>query len=198
MLANTRFVPHQHVGAVDVPPYLLGTFTGSNDTLETMRQQAWGDRGERSMLVRELTESVVRDVWPKDYMGEILAIRNFCTTRLRYTNDQSHVELVRDPQNIAERILAEGVALVDCDEIAEMIGTMCMQVGREANFVVAGFDAPGDYSHVFCVAVEPKSQKRVCLDPVAGTTEREMLGRVTCFALWKLDDDSPGPHEVWP
>ena len=177
---------------------MLGSFTGSHDTLETMRQQAWGDRGERSMLVRELTERVVRDVWPKDYLGEMLAIRNFATTRLRYTNDQQHVELVRDPENIAERVLRDGVALLDCDELAEMIATMVMQVGREAEFFVVGFEAPGDYSHVLCSAVESKSGQRVCLDPVAGTQEREMLGRVTSWARWSLSDDAPGPHEVWP
>lgn len=198
-MRNERTFEGGVVGGVHVPPYMLRTFNGSFDTLETMRQQAWGDRGERSMLVRQLTEDVVGDLRGKDYLSELLAIRNFaCGPRIRYLNDPAHVELIKDPERIVKEVLERGRAQIDCDEIAELITTMGMQAGREMAYVVVGFEVPHDYSHVFSTGKEPKTSKWLILDPVAGTEERQMSERVTTWARWSLDDDSPGPHEVFP
>ncbi len=126
------------VGSVpDVPPYLLSRFDGSPDTLQKMREHIWGDRGERSEIVRQLTEEVVSDIWPKDYLSEILAIRYFCTGRLsfksrrmaglRYLNDPLHVERIRDPENIATELRKRGVVNVDCFPA----GTLVLKKGHE-------------------------------------------------------------------
>lgn len=175
---------------LEVPPPLvrLSRFTGSPDTLRKMQEQAWGERGEQSMRVRALTEDVISGVKGKDYQSEILAVRNFGATRLRYTNDPLHVELIKDPERIADEVYANGVALVDCDEIAQMIATMLMQVGRVAEYVVVGFGAPNEYSHVFSRVKEPKSGRWLVCDPVAGSDERTMLSRVTTFEIWSLDE----------
>lgn len=172
--------------------YSLHTFSGAPDTLRTMRAQAWGPRGEQSRLVRETTEWLVSGLWPKAYQSEILAIRNFATTHLRYVNDPLHVEWVRDPESIIERLLELGRAQVDCDEIAELIATMALQVGRRAEFVVVGFGRPGHYTHVFARVFEPKSRggagEWIVCDPVAGQDERKMLESVTTYELWSLDE----------
>lgn len=170
------------------PPVRLSRFNGSPDTLNKMREQAWGPRGEQSMRVRTLTEDVVSGVRPKDYLSEILAVRNFGMTHLRYLNDPLHVELIKDPERIADEVRANGIALLDCDEIAEMIATMLMQLGRVAEYVVVGFGAPGDYSHVFTRCKEPKSGQWIVCDPVAGSDERTMLSRVTTYEIWSLDE----------
>lgn len=166
----------------------LRPFHGAPDTLEQMRQNAWGLRGEKSFAVRRLAEEVVRDVWPKDYLGEILAIRNFCTPRIRYTNDPLHVEWVRDPEALAERIRVDGVVLADCEEIAQMIATMALALGRRADFVVVGFGKRGQFSHVFSRIQEPKTGQMIITDPVAGTDERSMADRVTTWQEWSLDE----------
>ena len=170
------------------PPVRLSRFSGSPDTLNKMREQAWGARGEQSMVVRAMTEDVVSGIRAKDYLGEILAVRNFGITHLRYLNDPVHVELIKDPERIVEEIRSNGQALVDCDESAEIIATMAMQLGRKAEFVVVGFSNPGDFSHVFARVMEPKSGEWIVCDTVAGSDERTMLSRVSTYEIWSLDE----------
>ncbi len=166
MLAN--------VGAV--PKFSLGKFTGTEDTLRMMREYALGPEGEQNIRVRQWTEAIVRSVAPKDYLGEILAIRAWATSPvIRYTNDNRHTELVKTPFRIISEIEQFSVSLVDCDDIATLIATMCMQVGREVSFVIAGFGAPGEFSHVFARAREPRSKQWIVCDPVAGPNELSML-----------------------
>jgi len=153
-----------------------------------MREHAWGAHGEHSIVVRQMVEEIVRGLWPKDYMSEILAVRNFCTSHLRYVNDPLHIEMVKTPERLVTEIRSWGVAAADCDEIAQLIATMALQLGREAEYVVAGFGAPGDYSHVFTRVKEPKSGTWIVCDPVAGTDERTMLNRVTTYEIWSLDE----------
>ena len=170
------------------PPYMLSGFQGHPDTLREMARAVHGPRGEQSMLVRSVTEEVVRDVWPKDYLGEILAINNWVADHIRYTNDALHVEIVKDPQRMIEEIMAYGQAAEDCDGIATLIACMCLQVGRVSEFVVAGFNEPGQYSHVFARILEPRSAKYIVTDPVAGTDPRGMLERITTFYIKSLDE----------
>jgi hypothetical protein len=155
-----------------------------------------GPRGEQSLLVRQATEDVVRQVQPKDYLGEILAIRYWVTEKVKYVNDPLHVELVKDPQRLVEEILAHGTAIGDCDDIATLIACMCLQVGRVAEFVVAGFGEPGAYSHVFARAQEPRSGQWIVVDPVAGTDERGMLDRVTTFYVTSCDEPPGAPKSI--
>jgi len=170
------------------PPHTLAGFSGHPDTLAAMVQVAHGPRGEQSMLVRSMLEEVVRSVQPKDYLGEILAVRYWVTERVRYANDPMHVEMVKDPQRLCEEIAARGQAVGDCDDIATLIGTMCLQLGREAEYVVVGFGGAGSYSHVFARVKEPRSGEWIVCDPVAGTDERGMLERVSTYYTVSLDE----------
>ncbi|NIR32903.1 MAG: hypothetical protein GWN84_27135 [Gammaproteobacteria bacterium] len=180
--------PVGFIGRQAPPAHRLSGFHGSADTLNLMREQAWGPRGEQSVVVRMALEEITRDLFPKDYLSEILAVRNFATSHLRYVNDPLHVEYVKDPERLVEEIGEYGIAQADCDEIAELIATMGLQLGRQAEYVVVGFGEPGDYSHVFTRLKEPKSGQWIVCDPVAGTDERTMLGRVTTYELWSLDE----------
>jgi len=153
-----------------------------------MVRAAHGPRGEQSILVRSMVEEIVRDLQPKDYLGEILAIRYWVTEHIRYVNDPLHVEIVKDPQRIMEEIIAHGQASEDCDGIAEMIGVLCLLVGRVVEFVVVGFGEAGHYSHVFVRVKEPRSGQWIVCDPVAGSDERGMLDRVTTFYTKSLDE----------
>lgn len=170
------------------PPTQVAGFNGAPDTVRAMVRLAHGPRGEQSMMVRSVTERITAGLQPKDYLGEIVAIRNWVAERVRYMNDPLHVELVKDPQRLTEEVLSWGSATADCDEIACLIGTMCLQLGRVAEFVIVGFGQRGHYSHVFCRVLEPKSGKWIVCDPVAGTGEREMLQRVTTYETWSLDE----------
>lgn len=181
------------------PPTKFSGFAGPEDTVRAMVAAVNGPRGERSMLVRTVTEQVIHQLQPKDYLSELIAIRNWVATHVRYANDSLTTEIVKDPQRMIEEIMARGKAVGDCDDTAALIACMCQQLGREAEFVTAGF-GPGirvchgnscryqaNYSHVFPRAKEPKSQRWIVLDTVAGTDEAKMLRRVTTWRAWRID-----------
>lgn len=178
-----------------IPPQTLRPFRGARDTLKLMSQLALGDRGERSMKVRRFTEWCVRDCWPKDYLGEILAVRNvMCqpsptrpgTPMFRYLNDPRHVEFVKDPERMVTEIMQNGTTAVDCDEQALMLATMAMQLGRRPQFVALGF-TPNSLTHVACRVQEPKSNEWIWMDGVAGPREREAAMRAKQILVWDLD-----------
>lgn len=173
----------------------MGRFTGPRDTLAAMERIALGDRGERSFLVRQFTERVTQHVAPKDYLGEILAIRNVFlmpspwvrhAPLFRYMNDPRHVEWIKDPQRQVEEIHEHGTTIVDCDEIALMGAVMALQLGREVEFVALGF-APRELTHVGFRVKEPKSGAWIWVDPVAGPREREAAATAKEVLPWSLD-----------
>lgn len=198
--ASLRLVQGGGLGALQapvMPAYQMSGFHGAPDTLNLMREHAWGEHGEHSVLVRLVLEEITRGLFPKDYLGEILAVRNFVLGRLRYLNDPLHIEWIRTPQTLVEEIIKHGVAQADCDEMAQLIGTFGLLLGREAEFVVVGFGEPGDYSHVFARIKEPKTGQWIVCDPVAGSDERTMLERVTTYEVWSLDEVA-APVSGWP
>lgn len=175
--------------------YTVRPFRGPETTLKQMADAALGARGERSMEVRQFTEWALRGVQPKDYLGEILAIRNVFVqpspwvpgiALFRYANDPRHVEMVKDPQRQVEEINAYGSTVVDCDDVSTMAATMCLTIGRNVTLVAMGF-APGKLSHVAITAQEPKSEKWILLDGVAGPRELEAAGRAQTLLKMKLD-----------
>jgi hypothetical protein len=98
----------------DAPQTRLGAFSGPDDTLRVMVELALGPRGEQSTMVRSMKDNIVRHLTPKDYLSEILAVRNFAHEKIRYSNDALGVEQVQDPQRICEQINAHGNAVGDC------------------------------------------------------------------------------------
>lgn len=170
----------------DAPPTRIRPFRGPADTVGTMIELCLGDRGERSTLVRSLKDHIVRDLQPKDYLSEILAVRNFCAEKVRYSNDAVGVEQVQDPQRMCEQIVQFGRAVGDCDDGSLLMACLYRQLGRRARFIIAGFGAPGSYSHVFPGVQEPKSGAWIVTDPVAGTDEQGMLSRVTTYQIWDI------------
>jgi hypothetical protein len=170
----------------DRPPQVLRPFSGPADTIREMVKAAVGPRGEQSATVHSLKNSIVRELEPKDYLSEILAVRFFAAERIRYSNDALTVEQVQDPERICDQIIQYGKAVGDCDDIATWIATVCRQLGREAQFVTVGFGPAGHYTHVFTRVKEPKSQRWIVCDPVAGPTESSMLHRVTTYKIWEI------------
>lgn len=191
-----RQPPRPNIGFLGAAPRAtIRPFRGPVETLDKMVEQALGDQGERSMLVRQFTEWVLRSVWPKDYLGEILAIRNVFVQpspthpyrpMFRYTNDPAHVEWIKTPERIVAEIQQHGTTLIDCDESSELAGTMALHVGRAAGFVAMGF-TPGELSHVGVRVKEPKSGQWIWLDGVAGPREREAAGRAKEILVRSLE-----------
>lgn len=173
--------------AVDSPPTTFSPFHGPQTTIRTMVDQIKGPRGERSVLLRGMTEQVVRGLRDKDYLSEILAVRHFVAERVRYANDPLSTEWTKDPQRLAEEIIRHGRAVGDCDDIASLICAMGRGLGRECELVTVGFGRPGHYSHVIARVKEPKTARWIVCDPVAGTEEGPMLRRVKTHKVWRID-----------
>ena len=171
---------------VQAPPHSIRPFAGPADTVREMIRMVNSPRGERSIVVYRATENVVRGVWPKDYLSEILAIRNWVAEKCRYKNDPLTVETVSDPERLVTEIAQYGQATCDCDDIATLLATMLRQCGREPEFVTVGFGRPNKYSHVFVRAKEPRTGKWIVCDPVAGTKEASMLAKVTTWKAWRI------------
>jgi hypothetical protein len=173
----------------------VNSFRGARDTLREMVRVSLGDDGERSVLVRQFTESVLLDIWPKDYLGQILAIRNMLVqpspfrkgvAMFAYANDPRHVEMVKTPRRMVEEIMQRGATTVDCDDISVMAATMAMVVGRRPQFVALGFE-PDHLTHVALRVQEPKSEAWIWMDAVAGPREREAAERAKEILVWDLD-----------
>lgn len=167
-------------------PTEIRPFHGPEDTILLMISMTVGPRGEQSTLVRSLKDHIVRDIAPKDYLSEILAVRNFVAEKIKYSNDALAVEQVQDPERMCQEIVQFGKCVADCDEIALLIGTLCRQLGREIEYVTVGFGRPNSFAHVFCRVQEPKSGQWIICDPVAGTDESTMLRRVTTHKIWSI------------
>lgn len=170
----------------DSPPTVIRPFHGPADTVREMIRMCVGPRGEQSTLVRNVKDHIIREVQPKDYLSEIIAVRNFVHEHCKYSNDALGVEQIQDPERICDQIVKYGKAVMDCDEQALIIATLCRQLGREVRFVIVGFGRQGSYSHVFAQVKEPKSGQWLTVDPVAGTDEASMMRRITTYQIWNL------------
>ena len=188
-------VPRPYATFGSSAPSRTIAFKGPEDTLRSMSRAILGDRGERSVRVRQFTEWIIGGIEPKDYLGEILAVRNAFVQRspwdpstplFRYTNDPRHVELVKDPERLVEEIAAHGHAIADCDEITAGEATCCLMLGREAELVGLGF-GEGELTHVGLRCREPKSNVWIWMDTVAGPREREAAASAVEKVFWSLD-----------
>lgn len=178
-----------------IPAATYRPYRGPQDTLEMMASHALGDHGERSIIVRRFTEWVIGQVFPKDYLSEILSVRFVFTQYsptmpwvplIRYTSDPLHVEFIRTPQRCVQDIIESGFTTVDCDESACLAAAMLLQLGRSVELVAMGF-APNQLSHVAVRVKEPKSGRWILLDGVAGPREREAAGKAKEILIRSLD-----------
>lgn len=170
----------------DAPPTTIRPFNGPADTVRTMIALIVGPRGEQSTLVRSVKDHIVREIQPKDYYSEIIAVRNWCHEHVRYSNDALGVEQIQDPERMCDQIIKYGKVVGDCDDDSTLMAALMRQLGREVEIVIVGFGRPNSFSHVFCRVREPKSGQWIVCDPVAGTDEHSMLQRVTTKQIWKL------------
>lgn len=113
---------------------------GTRRTLEIMadlvRQYRKNDQ------IRQLAANLVKDVTPKDWIGEIKAIRDYVQNEIRYTRDVYDTETLHTPDEIIFR--KHG----DCDDKSLLVATLLQAIGHPARFVAIGF-VPDEYSHVY-------------------------------------------------
>ena len=92
--------------------------------------------------INQLSTSLVRNLPQGDISAEVKALHAFVRDNIRYTNDTTGVETLRDPRATLE------MGVGDCDDKATLLATLLESIGRKTRFVAMGFGPTRDYSHV--------------------------------------------------
>lgn len=171
----------------DAPPTSRVGYSGAPQTIEVMQRAALEDQGH--FETRQLAESVCERLDSKDYVSEYLALYYYLLQHTRYMRDPRRTELVRAPYLISRQILAGHRPSLDCDDMATWLAAAILSVGGTAWFATVAFNrmmyaGQVQYSHVFCVGLEPRTRARIVLDPVAAEKTPEMIARVRAHRLW--------------
>lgn len=118
--------------------------SGEPGTAATLRyMQGLVKRYKRSPTIRETALSILTDVAPKNWRGEIEALFRFVRDHIRYTRDIVGLETLQTPPVTLE--LGAG----DCDDKSTLLAALLESVGHPTRFVAVGYRAPGSYSHVY-------------------------------------------------
>lgn len=162
-------------------------YRGAPQTIEVMSRAVLDD--QKHFATRQIAEAVCENVDSKDYLSEYLALYYFIMQRTRYMRDPRRTELVRAPWVISEQILAGHRPSIDCDDVTSWLAAAILAVGGTAWLATVAFQrmmymGQVQYSHVFAVALEPRTRARIILDPVAAEKTAEMRARVKAARLW--------------
>lgn len=98
--------------------------------------------GKKTPLIRELALRIVNPIPPKDWRGEITAIRDYVRSNIRYTRDIRGVETLQSPVQTLR--LRAG----DCDDMAILTASLLESIHHPTKFTAIGF-APNQFCHVY-------------------------------------------------
>jgi transglutaminase-like putative cysteine protease len=111
------------------------------ETLQLMRRLVV--QYKRSSEVRETALSLISELRPKNWLGEINAIFTYVRDSIRYAHDVRGVETLQIPSVTMD--LSAG----DCDDKATLLAALLESIGHPTRFVAVGYSRPGAYSHVY-------------------------------------------------
>jgi transglutaminase-like putative cysteine protease len=148
---------------------------GTHATLVLMR--ALVKKFRRNPTMRDLAISLVSQLRPRDWTGEIRALFEYVRDRIRYTKDVRHVETLQIPTVTME--LEAG----DCDDKSILLATLLESIGHPSRFVAVGYQSPNKYSHVYVEAKVGSAWIPLdsTVDQPFGWTPRPALARMVLF-----------------
>jgi hypothetical protein len=141
--------------------------------------------------LRELVESVCRQIRPKAYMSEAAAWLYWLSNpaNLRYMRDPILVELVRSVERTLRNRHRTGV---DCDDQDALAVAGLLLMGFPVRVMTVGFrprSATGGlwaFTHVLCACQDAKTGRWGAVDPVAGPRTQQMLRRVRQARVYEI------------
>lgn len=144
---------------------------------ETMRRMAQAvHQGQLDPELRALTERLVQNVFPHDYLSEYAAILNWTRMNIRYLRDPRTIEQIKTPRAVVET--GNG----DCDDMTVLVATLAGGIGARVRFVAGAFQRHPSgtpaLSHVWAEVYDPASRAWAILDPVPGRNVASMVKRL--------------------
>lgn len=167
----------------------LRPYYGAGQTIEVIRRSC--REAQTKPVVRELVESVTKDLISKDVISEALAFYYLVLHHTRYMRDPRNVELVRAPWVVAEDILAGRTPGLDCDDMAGFLCALAATSGAECRVLTVAFRdlffrKQRQFSHVFAQVKEPRTNVWITLDPVAADRTAQMHRRIVAAKSWAI------------
>jgi len=150
---------------VPVTAHLVPLANGASgifQTISTMRAMVNDFKTDPDM--RAAAVGVVFQFPAQDDLAEACALFEYVRDCIRYVKDIHGVETLATP----DKTLAMQVG--DCDDQTVLLATMLEAVGYPTRFVVAGYNEPGIFEHVYMQALV--NDQWLSMDP----TELEVLG----------------------
>jgi transglutaminase-like putative cysteine protease len=136
--------------------------SGIFQTIRTMRQMVSDYKLDPDM--RAAAIGVVFQYPAQDDLAEACALYDYVRDCIRYVKDIAGVETLATP----DKTLVMQVG--DCDDQSVLLATMLEAVGYPTRFIVAGYNEPGVFEHVYLEALV--GDEWIAMDP----TEQEVLG----------------------
>ena len=135
-------------------PYLNGSVTliadGTAGIMQTVRTMRALVRAYRTnVVIRATAINLLTLAPPKDATAEIVALFEFVRDRVRYVGDVLDVETLTSP----DKTLALNAG--DCDDKSVLLAALLESIGYVTRFIVAGYNMPGVYEHVYVSAMLP-------------------------------------------
>lgn len=118
-----------------------------------------------SPLVRLTATQIVAGLGGKDGAEQAHTIREWLESHTEFLRDPDKVEMLHGPVWQLQQIRRNGMAYVDCDDVAMLGAALGKAVGLRARFVAVAFDNPtAPYRHVWTELAPPISNQWVDMD----------------------------------
>lgn len=116
---------------------------GTRETLKAMRDLVVANKP--NSMFRHVAQSIVRDVEPKDWEGEICTVFDWVQANIRYGLDTNGWEVIQRPD------VTLGLGYGDCDDFVCLLCGLLEALGHQTYICALGFDADENYSHVIAL-----------------------------------------------
>lgn len=133
---------------------------GTEATLRRMAQLAM--TGAVSPLVRGVAARVVLGTG-RDAMLHARLINDWIDTHTDFLADPSVAEALTHADDAIRVIATDGIAQIDCDDVAILAASLGMSIGLHARFVAVAFGEA--YAHVWCDLGSPNGEQWFSVDP---------------------------------
>lgn len=120
---------------------LQGGMRGTRQTLRLMARLVCDYKTHP--LIRNTARELVQGLPGQDYRGEAETLLRFVQNDIRYLQDVNNVETIHAPDVVLQWRAG------DCDDSATLYAALLESIGHPARFIAVGFNAPGQFEHVF-------------------------------------------------